>query len=306
MKKISAVITTFNEERKIEDCLKSVRQLADEIILVDGSSTDDTVKIAKKYTSKIYIRENNPMLNVNKNYGFMKATNEWILSLDADERVTLELAKEIKEILKSPVLSLKSDLNGYYVPRRNFIFGRWIKHAGWYPDYQLRLFKRGKGRFEEKHVHEMLNVEGKTGHLKSDILHLNYENVSQFLKKLLLYTQNEAEQLLGSGYIFDWRDCLRMPFKEFLSRFFARKGYKDGLHGLVLSLLMAFYHLIVFTVIWEKTKFREYDSENFLKETTEEIGKAKKEFSYWLKKENSNNARNPIERSLQKITDKLS
>ena len=298
--KISAVITAFNEESKIEDCLKSVR-FCDEIIFIYAESRDNTVNIVKKYKAKVFSRKNNPMLNVNKNFGFSKASNKWILSLDSDERVSDGLREEILGILENDA----NKINGYYIPRRNYIFGKWVKYTGWYPDFQLRLFRNGKGKFEEKHIHEMIKIDGKTDYLKSDILHLNYENISQFLKKTESYTQNEAEQLLSAGYVFDWKDCLRMPVKEFLSRFFAREGYKDGLHGLILSLLMAFYHLIIFARIWENTKFEEYSSGNFLKETGSELSKIRRELSFWFKKAKMDNIRNPINKNLQRLINKL-
>src|SRR3989344_3756182 len=241
MGKLSVVISAFNEEKKIEDCLKSV-SFADEIIFIDNSSTDSTSKIAKKHTSKVFVKENNPMLNVNKNFGFSKASEEWILSLDADERVSEKLREEIK----SSIINHKSSVDGYWIPRKNIIFGKWIEHTGWYPDYQLRLFKKDKGKFEEKHVHEMIKLEGESKKLNNPIAHYNYENISQFLRKTLLYAENEANQLIEKGYNFAWQDSIRFPIKEFISRFFAREGYRDGLHGLVLSLLMAFYHLIIF------------------------------------------------------------
>ena len=297
MAKISVVISAFNEEIKIEDCLKSA-SFADEIIFVDGSSTDNTVKIAKKYTSKIFVRENNPMLNVNKNFGFLKALNEWVLSLDADERVTPELAKEIE----SSIANHKSSIVGYWIPRKNIIFGKWIQHSGWYPDHQLRVFRKGRGKFEEKHVHEMVKVDGKLGYLTSPILHYNYENVSQFLRKLETYTQNEADQLFESGYTFDFRDAMRFPTKEFLSRFFARKGYKDGLAGLVLSIFMAFYHFTIFVRMWELRKFKDIPDKDFLRTTEKEILSTGKEIKFWIKKEKRDLEKNPIKKILYKIS----
>ena len=259
MANLSVVVSAFNEEEKIRDCLESVKW-ADEIVFIDNSSTDNTANIVKKYTSKIYRRENNPlMLNVNKNYGIEKTTGDWVLYLDADERVTPELKKEIKQLLQDRHSGLsrmdsgvadapQNDagvINGYWIPRKNIIFGKWIEHAGWYPDYQMRLFRRGKGKFPAKHVHEMVDVDGETAYLKTPLLHLNFETISQFLyKHIELYAANEAEALLKKNYKVDALDAIRMPMNEFLSRFFAREGYRDGLHGLVLSLLMAFYHLL--------------------------------------------------------------
>ena len=243
MKKISVVISAFNEEKNIKDCLESVKW-ADEIILVDNSSTDKTVDIAKKYTAKIYKRPNLVMLNKNKNFGFTKATGEWILNLDADERVSEELAKEIKLKIKN------NNIFGYFMPRKNIIFGKWIEHGLWWPDYQLRLFQRGKGKFACQHVHEKIQVKGKTAKLKSPLIHYNYQTVSQFIQKMdRIYTENEVENLERAGKKIAWFDAIRMPARDFLSVFFAREGYKDGLHGLVLALLQSFYALVVFAKV---------------------------------------------------------
>lgn len=290
---LSVVISAYNEEVKIEDCLRSV-QFADEIIFVDNESTDDTIEIAKKYTNKIYTRPNNPMLNVNKNYGFTKAAGDWILSLDADERVTPELAKEISHLIE--VNGRGDKLNGYFLPRKNIIFGKWIKHTGWYPDHQLRLFRHGFGKFPEKHVHEMIQADGLTEYLKEHIVHYNYDSVLQFLQKLgAIYAPNEADQLIESGYSFDWKDTIRLPAKEFISRYFAREGYKDGLHGLILSLLMAFYHFIVFVNIWERQGFKQID-DNILNDTQQEFKKFNKELMFWFANEKIKNSQNRLKK----------
>lgn len=276
MGKLSVVISAFNEEKKIRDCLESV-SFADEIIFIDNFSTDKTDEISREYTSKVFTCPNNPMLNVNKNFGFTKATGEWILSLDADERVTPELRREIE----SRIMNHESGINGYWIPRKNIIFGKWIRHTGWYPDYQLRLFKKGKGKFPEIHIHEMVEVRGETANLKGHIEHLNYESILQFLVKLTnIYVPNEAKVLIDNGYKITWQDCLGMSTREFINRFFAQKGYKDGLHGLVLSLLMAFYHLIVFIKIWEKQGFKEQKIK--LDSIAKESKKVQKEFKYWF------------------------
>lgn len=299
--KLSVVITTFNSEDKIEDCLKSV-SFADEVIVVDGSSTDKTVDKIRKYTKKVFIRPNHPMLNVNKNFGFSKATGSWIFCVDSDEMITKELAQEIK----AEVQKAKEDDGGFWIPRKNIIFGKWIEHAGWYPDYQLRLFKKGKGEFPEEHVHEIVKVDGGVGYLKNNILHSNYESISQFLGKLTnLYGPNEAEQLIKNGYIFDWRDAIRFPVKEFLSRYFARGGYKDGLHGLVLSLLMAFYHLVVFCFVWEKYKFRDINDRMMLSEVEKEAAQSSRDMFLWFSKEKAEFIKNPVIKNLYKALRKF-
>ncbi len=164
MASVSIVVSAYNEEAKIGDCLKSVT-FADEIIVVDNESTDKTVEIAKKYKAKVTSKPNNKMLNINKNAGIAKAASDWILYLDADERVTKELQNEIKAILNQD----SPDVAGYFIPRKNIIFGRWIEYAGMYPDYQMRLFKRGKGKYPEIHVHEMIDVDGKVAYLQSSL-----------------------------------------------------------------------------------------------------------------------------------------
>lgn len=281
---LSVVISAYNEEQKIEDCLKSVK-FADEIIFVDNSSTDKTLEIVKKYTSKIFVRPNNLMLNVNKNFGFTKASGDWILSLDADERISSGLQKEIKSMINHQL-----SINGYLIPRKNIIFGKWIENTGWYPDHQLRLFKKNKGKFEEKHVHEMIKLDGKTEYLKNHIVHYNYDTIFQFLKKLFVYIPSEAESLQRDGYSLKARDAIQFPVKEFVSRFFARKGYKDGLHGLVLSLLMAFYHLLVFAYIWEENKFKQ--QRDILQLSDREFEKSQKEIKLWFLNEKANNSKN--------------
>lgn len=294
--KLSVVISAYNEEKKIEECLKSV-SFADEIIFIDNSSVDRTKFIASKYTDKIFVRENNLMLNVNKNFGISKATSDWILILDADERVTAELSKEIL----SAVGHLKDKkINGFWIPRQNIAFGKWIKHAGWYPDYQLRLIRKGFGKFPEKHVHEMINIEGRTEKLKNDLVHHNYENIAQFLNKMTkIYTPNEAENLYQKGVRVKSSDAINYPLKEFLSRFFSLEGYKDGLHGLVLCLFMAFYHFIVFTLLWEKQGFKKEDL-NF-GETQKEFNSAGKQIEFWIKNENIKSTRNPLKKAWLKL-----
>ena len=205
---LSVVISVFNGEKYIEDCLKSV-SFASEIIVVNNSSTDKTVEVARKYTKNIFTKPNNTMLNINKNFGFSKATGRWILCLDADEEITSDLREEINGVIKNS----SSDIDGYWIPRKNIIFGKWIKHTGWYPDHQMRLFKNGKGKFEEKHVHEMIKVNGKTAYLKNFMLHHSSESISQFMQKMNVYTSNEAEQLIKNGYKFNWRDSIRFPIK---------------------------------------------------------------------------------------------
>lgn len=282
--KISIVISAYNEEKKIKECLESVKW-TDETIFVNNASTDKTVEIAKRYTSKIFTQPNNLMLNVNKNFGFSKATGDWILSLDADERVATELQKEILSIVNGPLrseASKVSTVNGYWIPRKNIIFGKWIQSEMWWPDYQLRFFRRGKGKFPQVHVHEYIKVEGETARLTNPMLHENYTSVAQFLYKMdKIYTENEASNIIASGHRLHWTDALRMPASDFFKTFFLQKGYKDGLHGLILSLLQAFYAVVVFAKVWEKEGFKEENPQNFLQDMYKECRRIANEFLYW-------------------------
>lgn len=299
MKSLSVVISAYNEEKMLEDCLRSVKDIASEIIVIDNSSTDNTAQIAKKFTQKVFTRENNLMLNINKNYGISKATKDYILILDADERITDELAKEIKQLLSSEV-----EHEGFSMPRKNIIFGKWIEHTGWYPDRQLRLFENGKGKFAEKHVHEMINIDGSVGELKEAIYHINYTSISQFLDKMIrVYTISEAENLLKSGYTPKASDAIVHPSREFLKRFFAEKGYKDGSHGFYLSLLMAFYHLIVFLRVWEAKSYP--DEKNVLRAFVNANKDFSKENRYWINFVKNDNEKNVIKKITRKFLTKI-
>lgn len=296
---LSVVITAYNEEAKIADALSSVKDFADEIIVVDNESTDKTARIAKKYTKKIFTQKNNPQdIDRQKNFGFSKATKEWTLSLDADERVSPELAEEIREVLSH------ESADAYWIPRRNIIFGKWIEHTGWYPDHQLRLFKTGKGKFTREHVHEDIEVEGQKAYLHTDIIHYHFDSIQQFIQRnLLMYAKNEAKAKMQDGYVFSYADAIWFPFQEFLSRFFAREGYKDGFHGLLLSLLMASYHLMVFGYIWEEQGFPQgrYTIQDFKKT----VGKMAEEAKYWMLTSQINDEKNSLKKTALKVKRKL-
>lgn len=316
MVRLSVVITAYNEEKNIEECLKSVKHLADEIVVVDNQSTDKTKSIAQKYTKKVFSQKNDPQkIDLQKNFGFSKATGDWILSLDADERITSELEKEIKAVLSSSDVThpplpgtppMEGMRMGYWIPRKNIIFGKWIEHTGWYPDYQLRLFRKGKGKYTGKHVHEDLQVTGNTANLQHPLIHQHYQTINQFILRSLIYIPNEADNVLKKDYTFNYLDAVIFPIREFLSRFFAREGYKDGLHGLVLSCLMAWYHFTIFATMWEKQKFLEVNNYNFLDTIEKESKKRYKELLFWFYNEKIKQSRSLPERYLLKVKRKLS
>lgn len=277
---LSVVISVHNGEAHLAACLASVQDVAQEIIVVDHDSTDTTSNIAKSYGVTLFHAKNDSTkIDIQKNFGFSKATKPWILSLDADEEVTKELAAELMTITNSEI-----EHTGYEIPRKNIIFGQEIKHTGWSPDYQLRLFRNGKGKFVHEHVHESVQIEGSVGKLAGSLLHHNYDSIAQYLRKMIVYAENEADEKIRSGYVFSWIDALVLPHNEFLSRYFAREGYKDGLHGLVLSLLQAVYHFTIFCFIWEKNKFLVKSEQEITAQVLTESRKISKNTDFWISK----------------------
>jgi glycosyltransferase involved in cell wall biosynthesis len=271
MNKISAVVLTKNVEDKIEKCLKNL-DFVDEIIVIDNSE-DKTPEIAKKFSkTKVYSRllDN---FSAQRNFGIEKASSEWILMVDSDEEVESGFASLVEQAIE------KDEASAYKFPRKNIVFGKWIEHAGWYPDYQTRLFKKGKAHYQRL-VHEKLEVEGETKELDVHIIHYNYETVYQFLDKLQKYTTLEADELFSTGYKFHWPDMIIKSNAEFLRRLFAEEGYKDGLHGLVLSILQAFYTFAIYLKIWEKEKFKE--EKDILVITEKSFEKVTHEWSFWF------------------------
>lgn len=297
MKDISVVISAFNEEANIARALASVSWVKERIV-IDNESSDKTAEIARKYKATVYSRMNNPMLNVNKNFGFEKANSSWILNLDADEEVPDALAKEIMSLPSSDLIV------GYWIPRKNIIFGKWIEHGLWWPDKQLRLFRKGHGEFPCKHVHEYLQIEGKTEELHEPYTHYNYTSVSQYIRKMdTIYSSSNVENLMASGYRFSWYDAIRFPVSDFVKIYFAQGGYKDGLHGLVLSMLQAFYSFIVFAKYWEALGFHDVVLDG--SQISKELHHAAYEIEYWNLTRQLENAKNPIASFVIRLKRKL-
>jgi len=247
--KISTVINTYNEEKNIGRCLESIKNFSEEIIVVDMHSTDKTVEIAKKFKAKIFFHEYTRYVEPARNFALSKATGDWILLLDADEELSQSLFKELIKIAKENTVDFVE------IPRKNIIFNKWILHSRWWPDYLVRFFKRGKVKFSEE-IHVPPVTSGKGQKLlateENTIVHYNFQTISQFIERFNRYSDIESEQLISKGYDLDWKDIIFRPANEFFSRFFAGDGYKDGLHGLVLSLLQAFSEFVVYLKIWEK------------------------------------------------------
>lgn len=241
--RLTVTIITLNEERNLQRCLDSLRGLNAEIVLVDSGSTDKTLEIARNYSAKTYFRKFDNFAN-QKNFALSKAEGEWILSVDADEEITIDLAKEIKEKIKD------SQYAGYLIQRRNFIFGKEIKHSRWSPDKHIWLWRKGFGKWIGE-VHEEVVVNGKVGDLKNSKIHYSHETLSGLMDSNNFYSTLLAQSMFKDGVIFSLFKMFWSAFFEFSIRFFYKLGFLDGWRGFTLAYLMAIYQLMVWIKLWQ-------------------------------------------------------
>jgi len=296
-KGISVIINTLNEEKSIVRVIESVKW-ADEIIICDMYSEDDTIKITKKLGAKVVFHKREEYVEPARNFAVAKASNEWVLILDPDEEIPKTLSDRLMQIA-----SRMKEIDYVRIPRKNIIFGKWMKASMWWPDYNIRFFKKGSVEWIEE-IHRPPKTKGAGLDLPADeklaIIHHNYQTVSQFITRMNRYTTVEANQLVKQDYQFKWQDLIEKPLSEFLSRFFASKGYTDGLHGLSLSLLQALSFLLVYLKLWEENRFKEQDIDLLKVENEKE--KAGYSINYWINQSKlSKLSKNPFKRFLQKI-----
>ncbi|MGB2660892.1 MAG: glycosyltransferase family 2 protein [Candidatus Omnitrophota bacterium] len=245
---VSVIVITKNEENNIAECLASATW-ADEIIVVDDESTDATRDIAKKYTDKVFTRK---MENEgrHRNWAYDQARNDWILSLDADERITEELSEEVSELLKN-----KPGFKAYTIPRRNYIGDHWLRYGGEYPAPQTRLFLKGEFKYEEAEVHPRALMEGDCGHLKGDIIHYSHRDIADYVRSLNSHTTLEArkwfltDRKMSLGHAV-WRALDRCFYRRLLRK----KAYKDGVYGLVVAVFSGLYQLVSYAKYQELLK----------------------------------------------------
>lgn len=249
--KISAAIATYNEENNIVDCIESLKSLTDEIVVVDGSSTDRTTEIAAKLGAKIYKTTNKAMFHINKNMAMEKCSGDWILLIDADERVTPKLAEEIENLIKS-----NPKENGFWVNRSNWFLGGFLTKGGAYPDRVIRLIRRGRGRLPELTVHEQIEVDGEVGFLNNDLLHFADPSFSRYLERANRYTTETAlfikEKNPGRGPLAIINYMVIKPLASFLAIYLRHKGYRDGLRGFIWALFSASHHFFAYVKYWER------------------------------------------------------
>jgi len=273
---LSVVINTLNEEKNIEKALKSIKNIADEIVLVDMFSEDNTLSIAKKYNARIFSHKKTDYVEPARNYAIEKTLGSWVFVLDADEEITYNLGEKILQIIKD------NGCDFVRIPRKNIIYGKWMKNSRWWPDYNIRLFKKGFVVWGDD-IHSIPITKGNGLDLPADekyaLIHHHYDSISQFIERMNRYTSIQAEDKIKKGVKFKWQDLVEKPANEFFSRYYFGKGYRDGLHGLSLSLLQSFSELILYLKLWEKEKFDEKSIK--LESFDKELWKNIKNLNYW-------------------------
>lgn len=243
---LSVIIITKNEEQNLRRALESAK-FADEIIINDSGSADATLDIAREFNCKI-IKTEFRGFGAAKQATLEQATGEWVLSIDADEEIDATMRESLKKAVS------QSNGDGYFVSRKSQFLGRWMLHSGWYPDYILRLFRRSSGRFTDDWVHEKVEVNGSIGRLEGHLLHYTNPNLSQYLSKLNRYTSLSARQLSKRGARFHVYFLLAKPTATFFSIYILKRGFLDGVQGLILALLSAFHTLCKYVKLWELEK----------------------------------------------------
>lgn len=274
---ISAVINVRNEAENLEKCLKSIKNLVDEIVIVDMHSTDNSIEIAKKYGAKIFYYRFLKVVEPARNYALSKATGKWILLLDPDEYLGKSLKKELSYITK------RTDVDYVKIPRKNIILGKWIRHCRCYPDYLIRFFKKGAVVWQ-KEIHSQPITKGNGLTLldceKLSIRHNNYPSVNCFIQRALRYASIQAEELKSTDYKIKTSDFFLRPVQEFNSRFFLAEGFRDGWHGLIFCILQAIQVALVYIKLWEKqgNQDKVLSKESFVSGSLE----TSFEYSYWF------------------------
>ena len=242
---VSVVIIAKNEADNIEGALESVRWVED-VVVVDSGSSDKTIEIAKRYTDRVTTRTWEGY-GAQKNYATGLAAHDWVLSLDADERVSPALADEIQGLMQSA-----PPMQGYRMPRTTRYLGRWIRSTDWYPDCQLRLYDRRVALWNDRCVHESVRIDGQVGTLRSELYHYSYREVAEHLTRMNRYTTLSATQMMADGQRTGWVDLLGHPPLVFLRNYVWRRGFQDGLPGLIVSLMNSYYVFCKYAKLWER------------------------------------------------------
>ncbi len=246
MRKLSVTVITFNEAEKIGRALSSVSGLADEIVIVDSFSTDETERICRGFTDR-FLRLEWRGYRAQKQFALEQASCEWVLSLDGDEALSPALIQELHDWKQGH----DRNVDGYYLPRLTFFMGRWIRHTSWYPDLQLRLFRRSRGEWTGGRVHESVRISGNTGRLRHPLEHYSYSDISEYLSQLQNFSGLAAADYLESGRRSGPFRLLLHPLLEFSRNYVLYRGFQDGVPGLAVSVLSSTSVFFKFLKLWE-------------------------------------------------------
>ncbi len=248
---IAAVIITKDEEKNIAACLESV-QWADERIVVDAESRDRTVEIAKQHAANVYVRPW-PGYGPQKNFGIEQARAEWILIVDADERITPALREEIQAVIKA---GPPTELAGFEIPRRNFFYGRWIRGGGIYPDYQLRLIRKSAGRYDDTQLHENLRIRGRIERVRNPMDHYTMPTVGEHARKMARYTTLGAQEKLKTRSHVTALELAGHHIGTIVKTYVLRGGYRDGVQGVIVALFAGMHTFVKYAKVWEQLNIR--------------------------------------------------
>lgn len=261
----------------LDRALASIKNLADEIVLIDMTSSDEIRIPARKYKAKVFKHKRVMWVEPVRNFGIEKALGEWILIIDPDEKIPQRLSIKLRS------LAAKSKSDYFRLPRRNLVFGKWLKHSRWWPDYNIRFFRKGSVSWNEV-IHSVPLTTGKGSDLMASeenaIIHYHYTSIDEYLEKMTRYTTQHSKLLIKDGYKFRWQDLIRKPANEFLSRYFQAEGYKDGVHGLALAGLQVVSELTLYLKVWQTENFKKMTPD--VQRVSRQMKETEKDFHYWL------------------------
>jgi len=246
MMHLSVALAIYNEEQNLASCLQAVADWADEIVIVDGGSTDRSIEIAKSFKAKVIRTTNPPIFHINKQKAVDACQGAWVLQLDADELVTAPLKNEIDTVTHSDKTQ-----DGYFIPRKNYFLGHWMRKGGQYPDYVIRLFRRGKGTFPARSVHEQIVIEGSVGTLTNPLEHQSHKSIAEYWRKSTSYVKLYAAEMKRDNVTKSWWNWISYGFMKpmvtFFMLFVRHKGFIDGVYGFLFALFSAWHHSKAYT-----------------------------------------------------------
>lgn len=245
-KSITTIIFSYNNDDIIEDCIKSAKQLSENIILIDQESKDNTVELAKKLSVEVYPFPHQKYVEPAREFGIKKANSDWVFILDSDEQITPKLAKEIRSVI------CNSQFSYYQIPRKNIFVDRWLAHGGWWPDRQIRLINKNYFKSWSKKIHSTPVIEGKEGLLKNPLLHFFHGNLTKMVNKTLVFEDIESEMLYRAKKPVTTSTFFRKFFGELWRRAFKKLGLLDGAAGTIESVYQAFSKTITYLLLYEK------------------------------------------------------